>query len=82
MPTSGVEPGAAASVRVAESGSAAVPLPAPQGVAVPVAAITGETVVHYHFPVEIEVRTAPAAPPAHDLVALALRRLTEGLDSA
>jgi hypothetical protein len=37
--------------------------------------------VHLHFPVEIEVRAASVAGDVDHIVALALRRLTEGLES-
>jgi hypothetical protein len=39
----------------------------------------GEAVVHYHFPVEIEVRAGTAAPDPEAAAMLALRRLAEGL---
>jgi hypothetical protein len=39
----------------------------------------GETVVHYHFPVEIEVRAGTTAPDPEATAMLALRRLAEGL---
>ena len=39
----------------------------------------GLTVVHYHFPVEIEVRATPEAPDPVAAARLALRWLTEGL---
>jgi hypothetical protein len=39
----------------------------------------GETLVHYHFPVEIEVRAAPPAPDPAEAARLALRWLAEGL---
>jgi hypothetical protein len=55
----------------------APPLPEPAGIS----AAPGETVVHYHFPVEIEVRGAPEAPDPEAAARLALRWLTEGLHS-
>ncbi|HKE86166.1 MAG TPA: hypothetical protein VKB50_20540 [Vicinamibacterales bacterium] len=38
-------------------------------------------VIHYHFPVEIEVRSAPNAIDPEDVIRLALQRLTAGMDS-
>jgi hypothetical protein len=49
--------------------------------AVDEAAGTGGAVVHYHFPVEIEVRAAPEAADPTDAARLALRWLTDGLHS-
>jgi hypothetical protein len=40
-----------------------------------------QAVIHYHFPVEIEVRAAPAPIDPEDVVRLALQRLTAGMDS-
>jgi hypothetical protein len=37
------------------------------------------TVVHFHFPVEIELRSAPEAADPQAAAQLALRLLTEGL---
>jgi hypothetical protein len=39
----------------------------------------GAPVVHYHFPVEIEVRAAPEAADPRAAAQLALRWLTQGL---
>jgi hypothetical protein len=38
-------------------------------------------VIHYHFPVEIEVRAAPDPIDPEDVVRLALQRLTAGMES-
>jgi hypothetical protein len=38
-------------------------------------------VIHYHFPVEIEVRSAPDAIDPEDVIRLALQRLTAGMES-
>jgi 5,10-methenyltetrahydromethanopterin hydrogenase len=40
-----------------------------------------QAVVHYHFPVEIEVRAAPDTTDPHEAARLALQWLTEGLHS-
>jgi hypothetical protein len=37
--------------------------------------------IHYHFPVEIEVRTVVDRPDQDNIVTSTLRRLVEGLDS-
>jgi hypothetical protein len=36
-------------------------------------------VVHYHFPVEVEVRGAPEGPDLHELIEQRLRRLAQRL---
>ena len=41
-----------------------------------------ETVVHYYFPVEVEVRAAPDAVDADEIVALALHRLAARLENS
>jgi hypothetical protein len=41
----------------------------------------GGTILHYHFPVEIEVRAAPRTAEPEAAARLALRWLTEGLHS-
>lgn len=38
-------------------------------------------IIHYHFPVEIEVRAASGQIDPEDLIRLTLRRLTAGLES-
>lgn len=38
-------------------------------------------VIHYHFPVEIEVRAAPDPIDPDDIIRLALQRLTAGVES-
>lgn len=39
------------------------------------------TIVHYHFPVEIEVRAAPETIDPNEAARLALQWLTDGLHS-
>jgi hypothetical protein len=41
-----------------------------------------ETVVHYYFPVEIEVRAAPDAVDADEIVRLTLDRLATRLENS
>ncbi len=40
-----------------------------------------QAVIHYHFPVEIEVRASPEAVDPEALVAAVLDRFTRGLDA-
>jgi len=40
-----------------------------------------QAVIHYHFPVEIEVRAAPEAIDPEDVIRRALERLTAGMES-
>lgn len=40
------------------------------------------TVVHYHFPVEVEVRAAPDPPDPEELLVAIADRMTTGLENA